>query len=1023
MMSATAAVAQPVITSPNNGTVVVAGSDFATDVYNDAWDFSNEDDLSPFPDEYGGWQHTAAARLNGRSVFLNSGRFVSTTDTSAGNKISMLYRGGIGVDSGRAGATDAFAIDTTRYGKLAIKMRVTGATSLSSQLLAIWYYRPYVVADEANNAGLIPFGVPTNGSFIYVVDLENGAWHDVSGALRAPGALQSPFGGTPRAWNSGTAPLVRGFEWRATSQSGAVGVEVDWVRLTARDNTSTARMMNVGYTNCSGAYTLAVMDAVDGATYRFSGNNGAATGTIPFNYGILAPGSYSMTLTCGTATSAPTSFTVNAPPQVSVLEPDVTGGADFATDVIGNAWDMDAPGDIALLAEVAPTPVPQIINNELVATGTATGDPQVTLLSGGVNLISTRKYRNLTFTLTLDTPFGLNGPVGEGSVARVFWGSSNGQSTEMMTTMHDMLVWPGRNTYTVDLGTLTLANGGLENLCPPPVCAQIPWTQRSVRIFRIDPHEATNPVQFRLGRVKLTAPDEVAFGNTFDIRYRFDDADAGGTYQARIYIDGDRNPSNGKSLIGTQTPTATRTDQVFTFDPGTSSSVATGEYYVYVEIVELRSGLAPETRGAYSTGVLRVFNLASSSPHLTVSNPTANSTQATGFTVQGCAFDQGNANGINVDDVAVFAIPGANVTGPQAGRTQVLGLGNTLGILEFGPLTGTALTCPTASGMFSGSGFRIANITGLGPGNWTLRVISRSTISGEFTTLPDIPFSVSNLTVAPTNLRVSGSGNTITLAWDAPTSGPPIGTYQIDFAFNSAFSPLNGQLVLPLTPTSVTGALPNGTWFFRVRSLAPSGAPGNVSNTVQVSLPFGVTAPGSPVLTATQVASNPITLAWAPGPGSAPTNYTVAAGTSPGGNELGSFPLGGITTITAQVPVGQRIYVRVIASNAMGSATSNEISFEISAPVASGAPTGLASTVAGRLVSLNWSAPTSGSAPTSYTVLVRLSPTGPVIASLPGVTSTSFSIPAPPGTYYLTVTAVNGAGQSDESNQVQVVVQ
>jgi hypothetical protein len=122
--------------------------------------------------------------------------------------------------------------------------------------------------------------------------------------------------------------------------------------------------------------------------------------------------------------------------------------------------------------------------------------------------------------------------------------------------------------------------------------------------------------------------------------------------------------------------------------------------------------------------------------------------------------------------------------------------------------------------------------------------------------------------------------------------------------------------------------------------------------------------------------------------------------------------------------MGRRIYVRVIASNTIGSATSNEVNFEIAAPAAPGDPTGLSSTVsAARVVSLNWSAPSSGSAATSYTVVARLSPSGPVILSLPGVSATSFSISAPPGTYYLTVVAVNGAGQSAESNQVQVVVQ
>ncbi|RPI47427.1 MAG: hypothetical protein EHM55_26600, partial [Acidobacteria bacterium] len=97
--------AQPSISL--NGSVFPAGPDFATDVYNDAWDFSNIDDLSPFPDEQNGWNSSAYARSHGREVFLNNGRFQATADPSAGNKVSLLFRGGAGLmNSGRTGAFD-----------------------------------------------------------------------------------------------------------------------------------------------------------------------------------------------------------------------------------------------------------------------------------------------------------------------------------------------------------------------------------------------------------------------------------------------------------------------------------------------------------------------------------------------------------------------------------------------------------------------------------------------------------------------------------------------------------------------------------------------------------------------------------------------------------------------------------------------------------------------------------------------------------------------------------------------------
>ncbi|MDH4064041.1 MAG: hypothetical protein OEW19_06550, partial [Acidobacteriota bacterium] len=140
-LTAASAEAQPSISL--SGSVFAAGPDFATDTLGDPWDFSNVDDLSPFPDEQYGWQSSSQARAAGREVFLNNGRFQATTDTSGGNKVSMLFRGGAGlVNTGRTGAFDHMAIPTARYGKLAIKMRLTNPGPPPNQLMAIWYQRP-----------------------------------------------------------------------------------------------------------------------------------------------------------------------------------------------------------------------------------------------------------------------------------------------------------------------------------------------------------------------------------------------------------------------------------------------------------------------------------------------------------------------------------------------------------------------------------------------------------------------------------------------------------------------------------------------------------------------------------------------------------------------------------------------------------------------------------------------------------------------------------------------------------------
>jgi hypothetical protein len=86
------------------------------------------------------------------------------------------------------------------------------------------------------------------------------------------------------------------------------------------------------------------------------------------------------------------------------------------------------------------------------------------------------------------------------------------------------------------------------------------------------------------------------------------------------------------------------------------------------------------------------------------------------------------------------------------------------------------------------------------------------------------------------------------------------------------------------------------------------------------------------------------------------------------------------------------------------------------------APVNLQATVTGSNVGLSWSAPTSGDAPTNYTLVARLTSGGAVVATLPMGIATSFSVAAPNGTFVLSVVAANAAGTGPESTSVTVTV-
>ena len=72
------------------------------------------------------------------------------------------------------------------------------------------------------------------------------------------------------------------------------------------------------------------------------------------------------------------------------------------------------------------------------------------------------------------------------------------------TTTKDIIVFPGMNTYTVDLGSLTTApDGGLETTGGAQA-----WAPGAKPQLRFDPHEFSAPRTFHIDNVKLAAMAE-----------------------------------------------------------------------------------------------------------------------------------------------------------------------------------------------------------------------------------------------------------------------------------------------------------------------------------------------------------------------------------------------------------------------------------------------------------------------------------------------------------------------------------
>ena len=188
--------------------------------------------------------------------------------------------------------------------------------------------------------------------------------------------------------------------------------------------------------------------------------------------------------------------------------------------------------------------------------------------------------------------------------------------------------------------------------------------------------------------------------------------------------------------------------------------------------------------------------------------------------------------------------------------------------------------------------------------------------------------------------------------------------------------------------------------------------------------------PAAPVrLTASLVGDSTVLLSWtAASAGGAPTSYMLQAGTASGTTNLANANTGSaLPTLTITGVPNGTYYFRVLAQNASGtSAASNDVRVGIGAPAcAPGTPTGLAASVNGFDVTLNWQAPSAGACPAAaYTIQAGSAPGLSNLASFStGSAATSYSASGvPTGLYYVRVLAGNGGTTGAASNEVTVPV-
>ncbi|MEO8260259.1 MAG: VCBS repeat-containing protein [Acidobacteriota bacterium] len=570
------------ITYPNNvNQRFKAGVDFATDVLGNPWDQSDRADYSIDPADNTWWSGfgQAGGTLSGVTATVNG--YVDS-------QFKVLNRGFYNAVHPLNEISGArFPIDTATYTRLSFKLK----TSSSPEAVTNVYWFRTMSGD------------PTNSSY----SLGDSAGVKFAGQT-APGAARIftvDLSGTPQdgvPWNG--APVL-GLRLGLTNSEAGNAVDYDWIRLTNDDDVLPIAWLGSN----NGTWTITATE-VSGTQFNATGTSytiasGLVAGTRSFNfaYGVLPPGTYNLHIANG-AGAGDQLFTINDPPRVQVTSPNYTGGADFATDVIGDRWDLLNAADVDFAqfihdAFFSPAGFHAVSDP---GPGGNFGDPQVWLLDGFIDTahkIDAGRYRFLTFTLNVAPP----NDIGIGSVARILWSSQANPATGALpevTVTKDMLVWPGRNTYTIDLAALNAGpDGGLE-------AATERWSAgRLMNIFRIDPHEFADARAFDLADVKIGAVNESSGNFTLGYNYY---VEPGRTASLSFYYDTDLDPNNGKTLIGAVPLSDNGAGGPFTASgtrPWITSSIPSGTYYVYSEITD---GI--DTRGSYASGPIVITSTA-----------------------------------------------------------------------------------------------------------------------------------------------------------------------------------------------------------------------------------------------------------------------------------------------------------------------------------------------------------------------------------------------------------------------------
>ncbi len=226
-------------------------------------------------------------------------------------------------------------------------------------------------------------------------------------------------------------------------------------------------------------------------------------------------------------------------PVTQILDPDITGGSDYATSARGgDAWDFNSADDYLRVDNVAG----QVQNGMLEGTNTGPfiNDPGVTLRVP--TAYSADDFHRATVHYTYDGAMNLEDKAGGGQNARLMWriaGTPLAKDGSHNQVSRDIVTFPGQASFTVDLKT-----NPATDAVDPRSRPRIGYAGQMIEMFRFDPNEDRGARRWHLDSVKLADDDAGETG--FSIRLR--DANPAPGTRVALFSDSDSRGFDGQQI-------------------------------------------------------------------------------------------------------------------------------------------------------------------------------------------------------------------------------------------------------------------------------------------------------------------------------------------------------------------------------------------------------------------------------------------------------------------------------------------